>query len=62
MMRLRDKLLKRIRKRPDAATKLLYKQFRNCVVVGLKESKTKHFHNYFNVNSNNMKLVWTGIK
>ena len=62
MMRLRDKLLKRIRKRSDPATKHLYKQFRNRVVVELKESKSKYFHNYFNVNINNMKLLWTGIK
>ena len=31
MMRLRDKLLKRVRKRPDAATKHLYKQFRTKI-------------------------------
>ena len=58
-MRVRDKLLKRLRKRSDAD---LYKQFGNRVVVELKESKTKYFHNYFNINSNNMKLLWTGIK
>ena len=62
MMRLRDRLLKKIRKKPDATTKHLYKQFRNRVVIELKESKTKYFHDYFNVNSNNMKLLWTGIK
>ena len=62
MMRLRDKLLKRIRKRPDAAAKHLYKQFKNCVAVELKEHKKKYFQNYFNVNTNNMKLLWTGIK
>ena len=62
MMRLRDKLLKRIRKRPDAAAKHLYKQFKNCVAVELKERKKKYFQNYFNVNTNNMKLLWTGIK
>ena len=31
-------------------------------MVELQKSKTKYFHNYFNVNSNNMKLLWTGIK
>ena len=62
MMRLRDRLLKKIRKKPDATTKHLHKQFRNRVVIELKESKTKYFHDYFNVNSNNMKLLWTGIK
>ena len=62
MMRLRDKALKKLRKKPDEATKLLYKQFRNRIAIELKESKKNYFHNYFNVNSNNMKLLWTGIK
>ena len=62
LMRVRDKLLNRLRKRSDAETKHLYKQFRNRVAVELKESKTKFFHNYFNINSNNMKLLWTGIR
>ena len=30
--------------------------------MDLKESKTKYFHTYFNINSNNMKLLWTGIR
>ena len=59
MMRLRDRLLKRIRKKSDATTK---QQFRNRVVVELQESNKKYFHNYFNVNSDNMKRLWTGIK
>ena len=62
MMRLMDRLLKKIRKRSDATTKHLYMQFRNRVVIELKESKTKYFHNHFSVNSDNMKLLWTGIK
>ena len=32
------------------------------MVVELKESKTTHFHNYFNINSNNIKLLWTRIR
>ena len=62
MMRLRDKALKKLTKKPDEATKRLYKQFRNRITIELKESKKNYFHNYFNVNSNNMKLLWTGIK
>ena len=30
--------------------------------MDLKESKTKYFHKYFTINSNNMKLLWTGIR
>ena len=40
MMQFRDKLLKKLKKRPDTATKLLYKQFRNRVANELK--KVKH--------------------
>ena len=62
MMRLRDSLLKKLRKKPDATKSLLYKKFRNRVPIELKKSKASYFHNYFNENSNNMKLLWTGIK
>ena len=40
----------------------MYKQFRNRVASELRESKKKSVRNYFNVNSNNMQLLWTGIK
>jgi len=62
MMRLRDNILRTIRKKPDSAKCLLYKKLRNRVVIELKESKTNYFHNYFNNNSKNMKLLWSGIK
>ena len=62
MMRLRDRYLKKLKKKSDTATNHLYKQFRNRVSIELKESKAKYFHNYFNENSKNIKLLWTGIK
>ena len=39
MMRLRDKTLKNLRRKPDAAVKLLYKQFRNRVAIELKDPR-----------------------
>ncbi len=62
MMRLRDNILKKIRKKPDASQRLLYKKFRNRIAIELKNSKTNYFQNYFHENSKNMKLLWTGIK
>ena len=62
MMQLRDKALKKLRKKPDEATKLLYKQFRNRITIELKESNKNYFHDYLEINSNSMKLLWTGIK
>ena len=62
MMRLRDNILKKLRKKPDASRSILYKKFRNRVAIELKKSKTNYFHNYCNENSKNVKLLWTGIK
>lgn len=62
MMCLRDTFFKKIKKNSNLATKHLYKQFRNRIVVKHKESKRNYFHNYFHVNINNMKLLWTGIR
>ena len=62
MICLRDKYLKKLKKKSDAATSRLHKQFRNRVAIVLKESKAKYFHNYFIENSKNIKLLWTGIK
>ncbi len=62
MIQLRDKLLKKLRKKPDPVVNLAYKKFRNRIASELKESKKSYYQNYFNVNSNNMKLLWSGIK
>ena len=62
MMQVRDNLLKKLKTMPDTATKLFYKQFRYRVANDLKQSKKSYFLDYFNVNSNNLKLLWTGIK
>ena len=62
MMHIRDKILNKLKKKSDDATKALYKKFRNRVAVLLKESKTNYFHNFFHTNGNNMKLLWSGIK
>ena len=62
MMRIRDKVLSKLKKRNDDATKALYQKFRNRVAVSLKESKANYFHNFFHTNGNNMKLLWSGLK
>ena len=38
-MHIRDEVLKKLKKKSDDATKALYKKFRNCVAVLLKEVK-----------------------
>ena len=61
-MCIRDRLPKKLQKNKDQSHIDLYKNFRNKVPVSLQESKANYFHNYFQKNSNNMKLLWPGIK
>ena len=62
MMRIRDKILQKLKKKPTDDNRNLYKKFRNRVSNELKESKSRYFHNYFSSNSQNMKKLWSGIK
>ena len=62
MMRIRDQILKKLKKNNNQALINLNKKFRNRVSVSLKESKASYFYNYFQKNSNNMKQLWSGIK
>ena len=62
MICIRDRILNKVKKQGNDATKALYKKFKNRVVVLLKESKANYFHNFFHTNGNNMKLLWSGLK
>ena len=62
VMRIRDRLLKKLQKNNDQSLVDLYKNFRNRVSVSLRENKANYFYNYFQKNSNNMKQLWSGIK
>ena len=61
-MRIRDWILRKLKKNSNQSFIDLYKQFRNRVSVSLNESKASYFYNYFQQNSNNMKKLWSGIK
>ena len=62
MMKMRDKLLHQFKITKLPADLVAYKQFRNRVVNELREAKKKYYHQYFDDNKNNMKMLWTGIK
>ena len=62
MMRIRDRLLRKLKKNNSQPLINLYKKFRNRVSVSLSESKASYFYDYFQKNSNNMKQLWSGIK
>ena len=61
-MRIRDNLLRKLKKNKNQSHADLYKKFRNRVSESLRESKASYFYNYFQKNSNNMKQLWSGIK
>ena len=62
MMSIRDRILQKLKKQQTPDDLKLYKKFRNRVSNELKESKARYFHNYFSINSQNMKKMWSGIK
>ena len=47
MMRIRDRILRKLKKNNNQSLIDLYKQFRNRVSVSFKESKASYFYNYF---------------
>ena len=47
MMRIRDKILLKLKKKPTDDNLNLYKKIRNRVSNELKESKSRYFHNFF---------------
>ena len=57
MMKIRDRILRKLKKKRSATNIALYKKFRNRVSNELKESKQRHFQNYFTKYSQNMKKL-----
>ena len=61
MMKVRDRLLRKVKKDRNETNKQFYKKFRNRVANELKKSKLEYYQNYFAMNDKNMKKLWTGI-
>ena len=47
---------------PTPSNKYLYSKFRNRVVSEQRKSRIRYFQNYFDKNTTNMKMLWTGIR
>ena len=62
MMRIRDRILLKLKKKSTNDNLTLYKKFRNRVSNEIKKSKENCFHNFFSTNTQNMKKLWSGIK
>ena len=62
MMKIRDKLFKQFKISKSPTDQMAYKQFRNRVVNEIRESKKNRYHQYFDENKGNMKMLREGIK
>ena len=62
MMKVRDRLLKKMKRNKNENNKQFYKKLRNHLATELKKSKLEYYHNYFAKNDKNMrKLFLDGI-
>ena len=62
MIKIRDRILKKLKNDKSLTNKTLYKKFRNRVATELKRSKIQYFQDYFSSNISNAKKLWSGIK
>ena len=62
MMKIRDRILRKLKKKRSVSNIALYKKFKNRVSNELKKSKQRYFQNYFTTYSQNIKKLWSGIK
>ena len=62
MIKIRDRIFKKLKNDKSLTNKTLYKKFRNRVATELKRSKIQYFQDYFSSNISNAKKLWSGIK
>ena len=62
LIKYRDKLLRKLKRKYSFNNEYLYKKFRNRVVNELKTSRISYYVQYFTEHKNNMKMLWSGIR
>ena len=62
MIKIRDRIFKKLKNDKSLTNKTLYKKFRSRVATELKRSKIQYFQDYFSSNISNAKKLWSGIK
>ena len=62
MMRIRDSILRKLKRNRSENNLKLYRKFRNRMTVEIKRSILHNFHDNFSSNSQNMKTLCQGIK
>ena len=60
-MKVRDRLLKKMKRKKSEANTQFYKKFRSRVATELKKSKLEYYQNCFAKNDKNMRKLWDGI-
>ena len=62
LVKYRDRLKRKFKRRPTIENEYLYKKFRNRVVNELKASRAAYHQRYFQSHKDNMKKLWSGIR
>ena len=62
LIKYRDRLKRKFKRRPTIENEYLYKKFRNRVVNELKASRAAYHQRYFQSHKDNMKKLWSGIR
>ena len=62
LIRYRDRLKKKLKRKFEPDIEFLYKKFRNCVVSELRASRVAYYNQYFLTYKDNMKKLWSGIR
>ena len=60
-MRIRNRLFQQFKSTSSVAVFKAFKQFRNCVVNELRESKKIYYNQYFEENKNSLTMLWEAI-
>ena len=62
LIKYRDRLKRKFKRRPTIENEYLYKKFRKRVVNELKASRAAYHQRYFQSHKDNMKKLWSGIR
>ena len=62
LIRYRDRLKRKLKRKFTSDIEFLYKKFRNRVVSELRTSRAAYHNQYFLTHKDNMKKLWSGIR
>ena len=62
LIKYRDRLKRKFKRRPTIENEYLYKKFKNRVVNELKVSRAAYHQRYFQSHKDNMKKLWSDIR